>query len=70
MLNPANANEELGARVFDILLKLRLDNALSDDELHALCYAVGVQIPVAPKETPEQKQRRHFREAAECELRG
>jgi hypothetical protein len=41
MLNPANQNEELGARVLDALLKVRFSRCLTEDEMHALVYACG-----------------------------
>jgi len=62
-MNPYNANEELGAQVLDVLLKVR--PYLTDDEMHALCYATGVQI-----ETSAQQILRKHREAQQAELRG
>lgn len=70
MLNPRNANEELHARLSEILLGLKLRADLTDDELHCLAYACGVQIPESRHETRLQRLQRMAREAEQTELRG
>ena len=69
MINNADANAELHARVSDALLTIKFSNVLSDADLHALAYACGVQIPAGMPtwETREQKQRRMVREATNAE---
>ena len=68
MINPYDANAELGARLLEILIKVRPH--VSNEEMHDLCYAIGVQIPVAPRETSAQQILRKHREAQQAELRG
>ncbi len=69
MLNPLDTHAELQHRVLEALLKVRLANVLDPDELHALAFAAGVQLP-SRTETRLQRLRRLAAEARESELRG
>jgi hypothetical protein len=65
MLNPHNQGEELGARVTDVLLKVRLAKILTEDEMAALAYACGIAI-----EPAKARVLRHLRqqlEDAQCQ---
>jgi hypothetical protein len=44
MLNPHSAGEDLGCRVTDVLLKVRLSKLLTEDEMAALTFACGISI--------------------------
>lgn len=70
MLNSRNANEELGARLTEILLRVKLCNILTQEDLAALCFATGIQIDFGTTETRLQRLQRMAREAAQVELRG
>jgi hypothetical protein len=71
MFNAANANEELGARLYEILLRVKLSGLLTSDDMKVLCYATGVQVNTGPEpESRLQRLQRMAREAQECELRG
>jgi hypothetical protein len=74
MLNPSDANAELNARLFDILLKAKLSGLFDQQEMAALCYGCGVQIDsqAAPwkRETRLERLQRMAREAEAAELRG
>lgn len=65
MLNPNSPNEELGARLLDILLKIKLSGICNDGEMAALCYATGVSINWSPRETRLERLQRMAREAEE-----
>ena len=65
MLNPNSPNEELGARLLDILLKIKLSGICNDGEMSALCYATGVSINWSPRETRLERLQRMAREAEE-----
>ena len=69
MLNPLDANAELHARLFDILLKAKLSGLFDQQEMAALCYATGVQIdstaPPWKRETRLERLQRLAREAEE-----
>jgi hypothetical protein len=74
MDNPHNANELLGGRVYDILLKMRFCGAFSESEIKDLCHATGVSINW-PKDNAEHTDARLARiqrliEAEQAELRG
>ena len=69
MLNPLSANEELGMRLREILLAIKLANVLTQEDLKTLCYATGIQIDWAPTETRLQRLQRMAREAEETALR-
>jgi hypothetical protein len=71
MTNPFNANEELGARLYEILLRVKLSNLLTAEDMKTLCYATGVQVNTGPEpESRLQRLQRMAREAADAELRG
>jgi hypothetical protein len=74
MLNPLDANAELSARLFDILLKAKLSGLFDQQEMAALCYATGVQIdsqaPPWKRESRLERLQRMAREAEETSLRG
>ena len=65
MLNPNNANEELGARLLDILLKIKLSGVCNEGEMATLCYATGISIDWSPRETRLERLQRMAREAEE-----
>lgn len=65
MHNHENANEELGARLLDILMKARLSGVFTDGEMRDLCFATGVQIEWSPRESRLERLQRMAREAAE-----
>ena len=65
MLNPNDFNAELHQRVVETVLKIKLAGILDDDEMHALCWAAGVQVPTQPKESRLQRLQRMAREAEE-----
>lgn len=65
MFNPESANEELGARLLDILLKIKLSGICNDGEMAALCYAAGVSINWSPRESRLERLQRMAREAEE-----
>ena len=73
MLNPLDANAELHARLFEVLLKVKLSGLLDQQEMAALCYATGVQIdsnaPPWRRETRLERLQRMAREAEETALR-
>ena len=69
MLNPLDAGANLQQRVLDALLKVKLANVLNADEMHALAYAAGVQIPTA-HETRLHRLQRMANEASQAALRG
>ena len=69
MLNPHSANEELGARLREILLAIKFANVLTQEDLRTLCYATGIQIDWTPTETRLQRLQRMAREAEETALR-
>ena len=68
--NSENANEELHARLYEILLHLKLTNALTQEDLRTLCYATGVQISFDKTETRLQRLQRMALEAEQAALRG
>lgn len=70
MLNPLDANAELGARVVDLLLRIKFSGLLTQDELKDLCYAAGISTSYLGDETAAQKLFRQRREALETALRG
>jgi hypothetical protein len=74
MLNYADANAELHARLFDVLLKVKLAGILDQQEIAALCYGCGVQIDsqAAPwkRESRLERLQRMAREAEQTALRG
>ena len=65
MLNPSSANEELNARLLDVLLKIKLSGICNDGEMAALCYATGISIDWSPRESRLERLQRMAREAAE-----
>jgi hypothetical protein len=67
MFDPANANEELGCRLHDIMLRIKFANILTDDEMHILCFASGVSVDWI-KPTERELQRR--RDIEQVNLRG
>jgi hypothetical protein len=70
-MNPFNANEELGARLYEILLRVKLSGLLTSDDMKVLCYATGVQVATGPEpESRLQRLQRMAREAQQSELRG
>ena len=70
MLNPLDANAELGARVLDLLLRIKFSGLLTQDELKDLCYAAGISTHHLGDETEAQKLFRQRRELREVHLRG
>ena len=81
MLNSENANEELHARLYEILLKARLCGLFSNNEVRDLCFACGVSIPWPHHESnlerlqrmareAEEWRKQHDQEAAQAALRG
>ena len=74
MINPHDANAELSARLFDVLLKVKLAGILDQQEMAALCYATGVQVDsqAAPwkRESRLERLQRMAREAEQTALRG
>jgi hypothetical protein len=73
-LNPFDTGTELHARVSEILLKLKLTQALTQTEMADLAYACGIQVPPLPTEpVPETRLQRLQRlvvEAKQAALRG
>lgn len=70
MLNPLDANAELGSRVLDLLLRIKFSGLLSQDEMKDLCYAAGISTHHLDEETGAQKLFRQRREAREAAMRG
>lgn len=70
MLNPLDANAEMNARLYEILLRVKLSGLLTADDMRTLCYATGVQVNTGPEaESRLQRLQRMAREASETELR-
>ena len=71
MLNPLDAHAELNARLYEILLRVKLSGLLTSDDMKVLCYATGVQVATGPEpESRLQRLQRMAREAQETSLRG
>jgi hypothetical protein len=74
MFRHDNANEELHARLCDVLLKVKLAGVLDQQEMAALCYGCGVQIDsqTAPwrRESRLERLQRMAREAEQASIRG
>jgi hypothetical protein len=64
MNNPANQNEDLGCRVTDVLLKVRLAKLLTEDEMAALTFACGVSV--SPRRATLHRLQQMLRDA-ECQ---
>jgi hypothetical protein len=64
MLNPYSQHEELGARVTDVLLKVRLSKLLTEDEMAALTFACGVSV--SPRRATLQRLQQML-EDAQCQ---
>jgi hypothetical protein len=64
MFNPHNQGEELGARVTDVLLKVRLAKILNEDEMAALTLACGVSV--SPRRATLQRLQQMLLDA-ECQ---
>jgi hypothetical protein len=56
MLNPHNANEELGSRMVELLLKARLSGVFSEDELRDMSYGMGISVEWRKQATLERIQ--------------
>lgn len=65
MINSKNANEELGAQLYEILLRVKLSGLLTLEDMKTLCYATGVQVDFGPE--PESRLQRLQRMAREAE---
>lgn len=65
MLNPNDFNAELNARVYEILLRIKFANVLTQEDMKTLCYATGVSINFDGQETRLQRLQRMAREAEE-----
>lgn len=70
MLNPLDANSELNARLYEILLRIKFADVLTQEDLKTLCFATGVQIDFTPAETRLQRLQRMAREAEQAAIRG
>ena len=70
MLNPNDANGELYARLYEILLRVKFADVLTQEDLRTLCYATGVQISFDKTETRLQRLQRMAREAEQAAIRG